>query len=224
MADAAVIFDVDGVLLELTREEEDVFFQVFENRYGLKNLTRDWNSYQIRNDENIVEEILLKNDIPPTDKNAVIADYDSLIRERLRDSLQTVVVSGAAELLEKIQADIKLGIATANFLSAAKARLQQVNLWSFVSAHAFGADGGGHKRQTVARAIASLELPKSRIVYVGDNVNDVDAGLSNDVHFIGFSTDPKRLRELKAAGAVHTSDNHLETRLRIGHLLDLKLN
>jgi phosphoglycolate phosphatase-like HAD superfamily hydrolase len=75
----------------------------------------------------------------------------------------------------------------------------------------------------VARAIASLRIPKSRIVYVGDNVNDVDAGISNGVHFIGFGTDPKRLRELKAAGAVHTSDNHLETRLRIGHLLDLKL-
>ena len=45
MADAAVIFDVDGVLLELTSAEEDAFFVPFENRYGLKNLSRDWNSY-----------------------------------------------------------------------------------------------------------------------------------------------------------------------------------
>ena len=58
MADAAVIFDVDGVLLELTSAEEDAFFVPFENRYGLKNLSRDWNSYAIRNDENIIAEIL----------------------------------------------------------------------------------------------------------------------------------------------------------------------
>jgi FMN phosphatase YigB (HAD superfamily) len=36
MVDAAVIFDVDGVLLELTSAEEDAFFLPFEQRYGLK--------------------------------------------------------------------------------------------------------------------------------------------------------------------------------------------
>jgi FMN phosphatase YigB (HAD superfamily) len=58
MADAAVIFDADGVFLELTSVEEDAFFVPFEDRYGLKNLSRDWNSYAIRNDENIIAEIL----------------------------------------------------------------------------------------------------------------------------------------------------------------------
>ncbi|MGB9142147.1 MAG: hypothetical protein WCB71_08115, partial [Aestuariivirga sp.] len=61
MAEAAVIFDVDGVLLELTRAEEDAFFVPFERRYGLTNLSRDWNSYAIRNDENIIAEILQKH-------------------------------------------------------------------------------------------------------------------------------------------------------------------
>jgi len=61
MADAAVIFDVDGVLLELTRPEEDAFFVPFERRYGLKGLSRDWNSYAIRNDENIIAEILSRH-------------------------------------------------------------------------------------------------------------------------------------------------------------------
>lgn len=58
MADAAVIFDVDGVLLELKSVEEDAFFVPFEIRYGLKNLSRDRNSYAIRNDENTIAEIL----------------------------------------------------------------------------------------------------------------------------------------------------------------------
>ena len=45
-------------LLELTRAEEDAFFVPFERRYGLKDISRDWNSYAIRNDENIIAEIL----------------------------------------------------------------------------------------------------------------------------------------------------------------------
>jgi phosphoglycolate phosphatase-like HAD superfamily hydrolase len=57
---------------------------------------------------------------------------------------------------------------------------------------AHGADGGGHKHAILARAIAASGLPPERIVYIGDNVNDVEAGLCNGVHFIGFSTSPER--------------------------------
>ena len=46
MTAAAVIFDVDGVLLELMAAEEDAFFAPLTARYGLTNLSRDWNSYR----------------------------------------------------------------------------------------------------------------------------------------------------------------------------------
>jgi phosphoglycolate phosphatase-like HAD superfamily hydrolase len=220
MADAAVIFDVDGVLLELTSAEEDAFFAPFEQRYGLKNISRDWNSYKIRNDENIIEEILNRHGISPGEKPEIISDYLAVLEQCLANrSIKPVVFAGVTELLEKLREDFHIGIATANFLGAARLRLQHQNLWNFVSSHAFGAEGGGHKREILARAIGSAGLPKSRIVYVGDNVNDVDAGLSNAVHFIGFSNDPKRLGELKQAGAAHTCNNHLETYRLIGHLL-----
>jgi phosphoglycolate phosphatase-like HAD superfamily hydrolase len=220
MADAAVIFDVDGVLLELTTAEEDAFFVPFENRYGLKNISRDWNAYKIRNDENIVAEILERHGIPQAEKPEVISDYLSVLEQRLANrAIEAIVIPGAPKLLQKLEGEFHIGIATANFLSAAKLRLNAKNLWNPVSSHAFGAEGGGHKRQTVARAIASVGLPKSRIVYVGDNLNDVDAGLSNGVHFIGFSIDSKRLQELANAGSEHTSNNHVETYRLIGHLL-----
>ncbi len=44
-APAAVIFDVDGVLLDLTPPEEDAFFAPFARRHGLAGLSRDWDSY-----------------------------------------------------------------------------------------------------------------------------------------------------------------------------------
>ena len=220
MDDAAVIFDVDGVLLELTRAEEDAFFEPFEQRYGLKNLSRDWNSYAIRNDENIIAEILERHGIPSCERSEVSADYLNVLKQQLENgSIETIVVPGTRELLEKLHNTTQLGIATANFLSAAKLRLESQSLWYYVSNLASGAEGGGHKREILARAIASTSLPKSSIVYVGDNLNDVEAGLSNGVHFIGFSINQERLKDLKHAGATHISNNHLETFRLISHLL-----
>ena len=220
MAEAAVIFDVDGVLLELTRAEEDAFFVPFERRHGLTNLSRDWNSYAVRNDENIIAEILQKHGLPASELAEVIADYQAVLKMQLGNgTIETIVIPGAPELLAKLHTTAKLGFATANFRSAAELRLKHASLWDHVSAHGFGAEGGGHKREILARAIASTGLPKNRIVYIGDNLNDVDAGLTNGVHFIGFGLDSGRLGDLKRAGATATSNNHLDTFRLISHLL-----
>jgi phosphoglycolate phosphatase-like HAD superfamily hydrolase len=220
MADAAVIFDVDGVLLELTRAEEDAFFVPFERRYGLKDISRDWNSYAIRNDENIIAEILARHGLPEHEHAAIVADYLNVLKLQLADgTIQTIVIQGALELLQNLRGSLEIGIATANLLSVAELRMKDAGLWHHVSARAHGADGGGHKREILARAIAATGLPRERIVYIGDNLNDVEAGLSNGVHFIGFSTDPGRLAELERAGASHTSNNHLDSFRLIGHLL-----
>jgi phosphoglycolate phosphatase-like HAD superfamily hydrolase len=220
MADAAVIFDVDGVLLELTRAEEDAFFVPFERRYGLKDISRDWNSYAIRNDENIITEILARYELPDHEHAEVVVDYLNVLKLQLKDgTIETIAIPGALELLQKLHGSLQIGVATANLLSAAELRLKHAGLWHHVSACAHGADGGGHKRKILARAMAATGLPKNRIVYIGDNLNDVEAGFSNGVHFIGFSTDSGRLTELKRAGASHTSNNHLDSFRLIGHLL-----
>ena len=220
MADAAVIFDVDGVLLELTRAEEDAFFVPFERRYGLKDISRDWNAYAIRNDENIIAEILARHGLPDHEHAEVVADYLDVLKQQLADgTIETIVIPGALELLQNLRGSLEIGIATANLLAAAELRLRDAGLWPHVAAHAHGADGGGHKKEILARSIAATGLPKNHIVYIGDNLNDVEAGLSNGVHFIGFSTDSGRLTQLKRAGASHTSNNHLDSFRLIGHLL-----
>ncbi len=215
MADAAVIFDVDGVLLELTRAEEDAFFAPFEMRYGLTGLSRDWDSYRTRNDEDIIAEILATHNLAVSESAAIIAEYIEVLRDGIgTDALMPAEIPGARKLLAELAGGPLLGVATANLVAAARLRLEAQGLWNSVSQLAFGAEGGGHKRQTVARAIAASGLPIDRIVYIGDNLNDVEAGLGNGVHFIGFSVDGSRRQKFAEAGARHTSSNH-ETTLRL---------
>lgn len=217
--DSAVIFDVDGVLLDLTPAEEDGFFLAFQRRYGLTGLSRDWNSYKVRNDEHIIAEILETHGLPSTDAALVVAEYLAITAEGIADgSRRPDVIPGAAELLASLE-EQRIGIATANLLSAARLRLAAHDLWEPVRRYAFGAEGSGHKRQTLARAVAALDLPPDRIVYVGDNLNDVDAGLANKVHFIGFSTDITRRAQLAAAGAQHLAGDHAATAEMIARLL-----
>ncbi len=216
----AVIFDVDGVLLDLTPAEEDGFFLAFERRYGLTSLSRDWDSYRTRNDEDIIDEILESHGLPLHDRSGVIGDYLAIMQHWLEIGYFTPVeIPGTRQLLEDLQGTHSLGIATANLRAAAKLRLAALSLWSPIEKFAFGADGGGPKRDVLARAIASIGLPRERIVFIGDNISDVDAGLANGVHFIGFSTSAARREKLEKAGAKWLSGDHAETRRMIETLL-----
>ena len=216
----AVIFDVDGVLLDLTAPEESAFFLAFERLHGITGLSPDWDSYRVRNDEHIIAEILARHGLPESAHEAIVTEYLAILSDGLSSQrVRAVEIPGARELLDSLSS-LRLGIATANLLSAARLRLQSAGLWEPVSSLAFGAEGSGHKRETVARAIAATGLPKDRIVYVGDNLNDVDAGLSNGVHFIGFALEAGRRERLTAAGAQHLSGDHGTTLRLVRQLLD----
>lgn len=216
MADYAVIFDVDGVLLDLTSEEEEIFFSALSKFVTTEALSRDWNSYKVRNDEDIIVEIFERNNLPLKLVEEAKSHYISLLQSA---NIHAFAISGAANLLQSLKPKAHLGIATANFLDAARHRLQQVSLWTSVSALAQGADGGGHKSAILGRALSLVTMPPQRIVYVGDNLNDLQAGLIHGVHFIGFSQNATQRDRLHQAGAQHISANHMETATLINQLL-----
>lgn len=221
MTDALVVFDVDGVLLELTRPEEEAFFHALAHFVPTMDLSRNWNSYRIRNDDDIIAEILEINGRPAGLKPKVIEHYlGELAGKVANDALGTRIIAGADYMLAELSQFCGLGIATANFREAARMRLEKVGMWQPVSAHAFGGDGGGHKHEILARLLATVAIPKHRVVYVGDNVNDVEAGLRNGVHFIGFSASAERRQAMAKAGAKTLSQSHSDTLTLIGQALN----
>ncbi len=221
MKEWAIIFDVDGVLLELTRDEEELFFEPFGAYLDHTKLSRDWNSYAIRNDEDIIKEILSAYQLPSDLAPKISAHYLNALQDKLEHrGIISQPIAGASALLLEFSKLAQLGIATANFREAAALRLQQAEMWHRVQDFAFGAGGGGAKSVILQRAIAASNRPKNKIIFIGDNLNDVQAGLQNGVHFIGFSGDEKRLALLAAAGAKSVATSHDETARIIFHIME----
>ena len=224
---AAVIFDVDGPLLELTAPEEDAFFVPFERLYGLTGLSRDWDSYQVRNDEDIIAEILERHlgaPAPHREVQRVVDLYGEVLEDGFASGrLKATTVPGADYLLARLGSlpELALGMATANLRRAAEIRLAAAGLWDSVRHHPGAADGGGAKRDVLARVIAGLGLVPDRIVFIGDNLNDLDAGQANGTHFIGFHREEARRERLSAHGATHVSGDHDATFRLIGQILGL---
>jgi phosphoglycolate phosphatase-like HAD superfamily hydrolase len=133
------------------------------------------------------------------------------LSKALQGNVKSVPLPGTADLLSSLSKLATLGIATANLKAAAELRLAQAGLWSFVSSHAQGADGGGHKSVILGRLLDRLNIAPSRVIFIGDNLNDVEAGLQNGVHFIAFSMFAKRRLQLQNHGARLTSANHSDT-------------
>lgn len=225
--DRAVIFDVDGPLLHLTVVEEDAFFTPLEKLHGLSGLSRDWDSYRVRNDREILHEILqdhLGDRFQPNHYQIVVETYEAVLREGFRSgSLQVSPVSGALELLQQLSEveGLALGMATANLRIAARIRLEHAGMWQHLSKFPGAADEGGHKRAVLARVVEELKLPPAQIVYIGDNLNDLDAGMQNRTHFIGFHVDAERRARLSANGATHVAGDHRQTLALIRNFLNI---
>ncbi len=224
---SAVIFDVDGPLLELTPPEEEAFFEPFRHLHGITGLSNDWDSYRTRNDEEIIEEILETHfgRFPERHEvEAVTAKYAEVMEHGYSTGkLRIEAIPGALDLLQWLAADggIALGTATANVLHAARVRLSAAGMWDYVRHHPGTADGGGAKRAVLARVIEQLDLPPERIVFLGDNLNDLDAGRANGVHFVGFHIAEHKRRRLRDNGAETVFGDHRETQVFIRDLLGL---
>jgi phosphoglycolate phosphatase-like HAD superfamily hydrolase len=219
MPEWAIVFDVDGVLLELTRDEEEIFFDALSAFVPTEHLSRDWNSYLIRNDEDIIAEILARNKLHPDTRATVTTHYIDLLASALQHRLQSRIIPHADELLKSLAPRAHLGVATANLLAAARLRLHQCGLWRHVEAHAQGADGGGHKSDILARLLPRLCVPPNRVIFVGDNLNDLAAARANQTAFIAFSQDPPRRAMFQAQQVPYISGNHHETKTILDHLM-----
>lgn len=230
----AVIFDIDGVLLHLTRQEETAFFNAFRQvaKIPEHHINPDWNSYRVRNDVAIAGELLERHlQRPPDDSEvrAVLDHYIETIADGLKDGvMRTEVIPGSLQLLNDLSSDTRLhlGLATANIEGTAVTRLKHAGLWGCFTACGY-AESGGPKIEILGAAIAGLcdrngnSVPADRVVFLGDQLGDLAAARENGVHFIGVSTKPQQRQVLQDNGATMVIADHAESARIIADVLEL---
>jgi phosphoglycolate phosphatase-like HAD superfamily hydrolase len=230
----AVIFDIDGVLLHLTRAEEKLFFDAFRATHHIdeNHLNPNWNSYRVRNDLSIAEELLERQfgRLPSDEEiDAVMRRYVGTISSGLDEGSLTVrAIDGAKNLLDRLRrhGTFTLGLATANIKGAAEIRLRNAGLWGYYDVAGY-AEAKGPKINILRDAIRQLQersdapISPDRIVYLGDQLGDLEAAGENGVPFIGTSPRAEQRQILRDNGAEDVADGHHETEAMILRLLRL---
>ena len=118
------------------------------------------------------------------------------------------VMPGVRPLLDALAArdDAYLALLTGNYEAAARAKLEQFDLWRYFACGAFGEDAPDRNR-LLPRALARVaacggpDVPPSQAVVIGDTPLDIECARSAGARSIGVATGNYDRQALENAGA-----------------------
>lgn len=204
----AVLFDIDGTLLDMRGVGRQAFVRALETTFGLRD-TLPYISFSGNTDLNVLEAVMRHHGRPLTRD-----DCDRFHRQlplelaAAAHQAELILYPGVRELLEALTAepDILLGLVTGNVEACAWIKLQQFDLHNHFVLGAFGdehADRNEIARMALQRVKARLEPGQSlkACFLVGDTPNDIAAAHAIGAVSIAVATGKHSVEDLTAAGA-----------------------
>lgn len=204
----AVLFDIDGTLLDMLGIGRQSFVRALDRAFGIKD-ELDYISFSGNTDLNVLQQVMTHHSRPLTREacerfhEALPAELTSAARHA-----KLVLYPGVRELLETLSAnpDIILGLVTGNIEASAWIKLQQFDLHNHFVLGAFGDEHAD--RNEIARL--ALQRVQSRLApgqdiracfLVGDTPNDINAAHAIGAVAVAVATGKFSVDALKAAGA-----------------------
>ncbi|MXY98960.1 MAG: HAD family hydrolase [Gemmatimonadetes bacterium] len=186
----AVIFDIDGTLVESSGFEDDLYIAAVRDVLGDVCIRKAWNTYRHVTDSGILRQIMEENRIRGEGRiREVRSWFGDLVSQYFRDGGVCDPTIGAIDLIDELRAapGFAVGFATGGWGHTARMKFEHAgfNLEYVVLT---SSDDGLERTAIMQKCLDALDAKGNsfqRIVYVGDAEWDVRATRELGWHFIG---------------------------------------
>ena len=183
----AVIFDIDGTLVESFHFDGIIYASAVKDVLGEVIIKDNWNQYKNVTDTGILQQIMDENKICEEGQIRKVRNkFGELVRRHLENSSECQPKKGAIGLIDKLLSDqrYKVGFATGGWRHTAVMKLQQAG-FDLKNAVLFSSDDSDERAEIMEKCLLALGSRFNRIVYIGDAEWDLQAAETLGWHFIG---------------------------------------
>ena len=183
----AVIFDIDGTLVESFHFDGIIYASAVKDVLGEVIIKDNWNQYKNVTDTGILRQIMDENKICEEGQiGKVRKKFGELVRRHLENSGECRPKKGVIGLIDKLLSDqrYKIGFATGGWGHTAEMKLQQAG-FDLKNMVLFSSDDSDERVEIMKKCLLALGSRFNRIVYIGDAEWDIQAAEILGWHFIG---------------------------------------
>jgi len=205
----AVLFDIDGTLIESGGASDRAWHRAFEELHGVDVRISKVTGKGVPDPavgRQAFETVIGRE---PSDEEMarLMARRLKYLPEEVEASPGYKVLPGVEETLDRLIDDgYLLGVTTGNVEAAAHIKLSRANLNRFFSFGGYGSDSPDRTELTKRAlerggVVFGSELDRARCFSVGDTPRDVEAGHGAGIRVTGVATGKYTAEELREAGA-----------------------
>lgn len=201
-----LLFDIDGTLLLTGGAGKIAFERAYLELFGAGNV---WGNTHPdgRTDPDLIDEISMRalgRQLNPDENTRLIDSYHTLFREAIQDMPNFRLMPGIPGILETLSGKrgMLLGIATGNFETAARIKLEKGGLSRHFSFGGYASDSRDRFELTRIACERGLKknggpIPSERIFVIGDTIHDVRAAKKLGVRSVAVATGRTTAEQLR---------------------------